>query len=98
VYWLFIIPAAVLIIVFAVVLFIHNEVKEDRDPEDLVSKSGQIQYAIGTDVESVMILLDDKQYKVLRMSTFKGKIRQHTRVLIVKYDVGTKSYKVERYE
>lgn len=99
-YWLFLIPLFVVIVIFLGVIFVNYEsMSVLGDPQDHVGKACKIEYEVKEESEQTLVWLEREGiYRVLRLSTFKGTIERHTRVLIVKYEPDHDSYKIERYE
>ena len=96
---LYLIPAFVIVIFFGVVIFInHESMNIMGDPQDTVGKVCRIEYSVSEKVDHTLVLFQNKKYRLLKLSTYKNTIEQHTRVLIVKYEPDTDSYKIERYE
>lgn len=99
-HWLFyFIPAFVIVIFFAIATFINNASENILgDPQDIVGRVCKIEYDVNEKIDSILVRFEDGKHKVLKLSTFKGNVEKKTRVLIVKYEPDTGSYKIERYE
>lgn len=94
--WFYFIPV---IIVLLVILFLSFYTEEDKNnPQNLVALAAKTYNNISEETDLALLQFKNKQFKTLKVSSYKGKIKEKTYILIVKYEAETKSYKVERYE
>jgi len=97
-YFLYLIPTFVVILIFLAVIFMNNE-SQETDPQGIVGKVCVVEYEVKKDVDHTLVCFpEDSKYKVLKLSSYKSNIAKYTKVLIVKYEPDNNSYKVERYE
>ena len=94
--WIFVLPAAIVLIIVLVMSRMNRPKR--MDPQYLVASVCETEYDIIDRPLQVIVRLADGSRVMLRLSSYKGTIDKDTKVILVKYEESSNSYKVERYE